>query len=80
MSVATEVGVQVAVEVGANAGVSVGGTGVRVGFHSHPVQQKDQVGLRHSISSLRSGYIPPFRFTATLHSKHPVSERPSAQR
>ena len=46
--VATEVGVQVAVEVGANAGVSVG-------FLSHPVQQKDQVGLRHWTSSVRSG-------------------------
>jgi len=55
VSVATDVGVQVAVAVGANAGVSVGGTGVRVGFHSHPVQQKDQVGLRHWTSSVRSG-------------------------
>ena len=46
--VATEVGVQVAVAVGARVGV-------RVGFLSHPVQQKDQVGLRHSTSSPRCG-------------------------
>ena len=61
-------------------GVGVGSTGVNVGLFLHPDQQKDQVGLRHSTSSPKSGSPPLLRLTDTFQSKQPLSERASAQR
>lgn len=81
-----EVGVGVGGTGVGGTGVCVGGTGVGigaglgVGFLSQPDQQKDQVGLRHTVSSPKSGLFPFIRFTATFQLKQPVSERPSPQR